>query len=197
MNRAFGTIASTLLFASYAGCERVDLERMLDQNKAEPYEASPFFDDGRAMRSPPEGTVAKEALLGPEALVSGTNSGAYVARIPIVLDDKIMERGQTRFRIFCAACHGALGDGNSQVAENMNLRRPPSLHEARIAALPVGRVYRVVRDGYGLMPSYADQLDTSDRWAVVAYVKALQLSQKTTLAQLPPALVKEAQPWLK
>ncbi len=94
--------------------------------------------------------------------------------------------------MYCAACHGLAGDGDSPVARNMALRKPPSLHEPRIRALPAGRLYAVVRDGYGLMPSYAEELSVGERWAVVAYVRALQLSQGARLAELPPELRSEA-----
>lgn len=186
-----------VLFQSAAGCDGVDLERMLDQNKSEPYEASPFFPDGRALQRPPEGTVPRHAVLGPEPLVSGTEQGAYVTRIPLPVTMDLMERGQNRFQIFCRTCHGPLGTGRSQVAENMTLRPPPSLHEPRIVAFPAGRLFRVVQDGYGLMPGYENQLALSDRWAVVAYVQALQLSQRLALAELPRPMQQEAKAWLK
>jgi len=178
------------------GCQ-TDLERMLDQKKAEPFEASAVFQDGKAMRTPPAGTVAAQTRLGPPELVSGRSNGRYVERIPIEIDAARLERGEQRFQIFCRACHGPLGDGQSRVADAMELRRPPSLHESRIVALSPGEVYTVISEGFGLMPSYATQLALEDRWAVVAYVQALQLSQGVKLATLPAELQEEAEPWLK
>jgi mono/diheme cytochrome c family protein len=175
----------------------VDFERMLDQHKAQPFEASPFFDDGQSMRHPPRGTVPVTRVTGPRELVTGRNAaGNYVDTIPVTLDAALLDRGEDRFRIFCRTCHGPLGDGNSAVAENMKLRRPPSLHEQKIRDFPPGRLFRVVTEGYGLMPSYAESLSLTDRWAVVAFVRALQLSQNVPLAELPAPLREEAQPWL-
>ena len=179
------------------GCN-VDLERMLDQKKAEPFEASAVFSDGKAMRVPPAGTVAANRQLGPPELVSGrTREGSYIDRIPVSIDAARLSRGEQRFQIFCRACHGALGDADSPVAAAMELRKPVKLLEPRIAALPAGQVYRVISEGFGLMPSYGTQLAIEDRWAVVAYVQALQLSQSAKLAELPEELQVEAEPWLQ
>lgn len=175
---------------------QVDLERMLDQHKAEAYSSSTFFADGQSMRRPPAHTVPATRRLQPRPLVAGRVGGTYVSRIPIEQDAELLARGEDRFRIFCKTCHGALGDGRSQVAENMKLRKPPSLHEARIREFSPGQLYRVVSEGYGLMPAYADELPYRDRWAVVAFVRALQLSQNVALLDLPPNLQQEAQPWL-
>jgi mono/diheme cytochrome c family protein len=182
--------------AAGLGCD-VDFERMIDQHKAEPFEASPFFDDGQSMRQPPSGTVPVTRVTGPPELVSGrTAGGEYATAIPVPLDAALLDRGEDRFRIFCGTCHGPLGDGQSPVAENMKLRKPPSLHESRLRSLPPGQLFRVVSEGYGLMPSYAESLSIEDRWAVVAFVRALQLSQDVPLAELPASLRQEAQPWL-
>jgi mono/diheme cytochrome c family protein len=180
------------LAISASACQ-VDLNRMLDQHKYEAYEPNSFFDDGQSMRRPPAGTVRREAVLGPPELVSGRLNGQYVETLPRPLDAALLERGQNRFRIFCQTCHGELGDGNSQVAENMKLRKPPSLHEERIRAYPAGRLYRVISEGYGLMPAYDEQLGIDDRWAVVAYVQALQLSQNARLSDLPENMRREAE----
>jgi mono/diheme cytochrome c family protein len=170
---------------------------MLDQHKAEPYEASVFFEDGQSMRSPPSGTVPATRLLGPPELVTGRMpNGNYASSVPMPLDAALLARGENRFNTFCRTCHGVRGDGQSQVAENMKLRKPPSLHEPRLRDFPPGRLYRVVTEGYGLMPSYDAALSIRDRWAVVAFVRALQLSQDVSLAELPEPLRQEAAPWL-
>lgn len=192
MKRALGLLLPLWL----ASCQ-VDLNRMIDQHKAEAYEASADFADGQVMRRPPEGTVPHDALLGPSELVSGTRGDRFVEDVPVDVDVELLERGQNRFRIFCQTCHGALGDGHSDVAKVMRLRPPPSLHEPRLRELPAGHLFRVVSEGYGLMPSYGAQLTYRDRWAVVAFVQALQLSQSLTLAELPPELRREAEPWLR
>jgi mono/diheme cytochrome c family protein len=196
MIRAALVLAFCASASSLVACQ-TDLERMLDQKRADPFEASPLFSNGMAMRTPPAGTVATGARLGPPELVSGRREGKYVERIPIAIDAARLERGEQRYQVFCRACHGPLGDAESPVAAAMQLRRPASLHEPRIVALPAGAVYRVISEGFGLMPSYATQLDVEDRWAVVAYVQALQLSQSAKLAELPEELQLEAEPWLK
>ena len=152
-----------------------DLERMIDQPKLEPYEASPVFADGRGLRLPPPGTVPRE-----RRFLAAAGDG-----YPMPLSRALVERGRRRFEIVCAACHGLVGDGTSKVAENMSLRRPPSLHEAEVRAMPPTRLVEIMTRGYGLMPPLVEQLPLEDRWAVAAYVKALQLSQHARLAELP------------
>jgi mono/diheme cytochrome c family protein len=104
--------------------------------------------------------------------------------MPIDATGELLALGRRKFDVHCAVCHGILGDGESQVAINMSLRRPPSLHAYRDVA--DGYLYQVISGGFGLMPSYAAQLDVHERWAVVAYVRALQLSQAASLDQAPP-----------
>ena len=179
-----------------AGCERVvdrmDFERMIDQSKYVAYEYSSFFDDGRAMRTPPGGTVHRTQILGPPELTEGFIDGQYVQTMPLRITAPLLQGGRRDFNVYCAACHGVLGDGNTQVAENMTLRKPPSFHQPPLSEYPPGRVYRAIAEGYGLMPSYASELSVVRRWAVVAYVEALQLSQSVTLADLPPRLRERA-----
>jgi mono/diheme cytochrome c family protein len=161
--------------------------RMQVQPRYDAYADSPFFDDHSAMRTPPEGTRPYEPAPRAEALTDGTESGVEVTAFPVPLTLPLLERGHTAFDVVCAACHGVAGDGNS-VAAGFMARRPPSLTEARIEALPPGRVYRVIRDGYGLMPAYATHLDVEERWAVAAYVRALQRSRHAVAARLPAPL---------
>jgi mono/diheme cytochrome c family protein len=147
------------------------LARMLEQPKADPYEATLAFADGKTMRDPPPGTVPRDA----------DEDGP-----PPAVTRAALTAGRASFERICATCHGIIGDGVSVVATKMRLRPPPSLHEARLRALSREQLYLVVTNGYGLMPSYADMLSTGDRWATVAYVQALQLSQRAPVAALPP-----------
>jgi mono/diheme cytochrome c family protein len=182
-----------------SGCD-VDLKRMIEQRKGKPFAASPIFADGMVMRPPPLGTVPASAPSGPPELLLGVEagaSGAWVTSFPLPVTEALVDRGADRFQVFCQACHGPLGDGQTRVGSAMRLRHPQSLQAARVKALPVGAVYRVILDGYGLMPSYAAQLDVTDRWAVVAYVKALELSQEVALTELPATWQTEAKPWLE
>lgn len=183
-----------------AGCEwdgiwwvpEPSLERMIDQPKKDAYEHSDAFEDHRAMRPPPEGTVARDDGDGDPVVEYGVRDGRYVEEVPIEVTERLLERGRDRFTIFCATCHGDLGDGNSPVARNMDLVKPVNLLQPRIRAYPPGRVYRVVREGFGVMPSYRAELVTRDRWAVVAYLQALQLRAGVALDALPPELQQEA-----
>jgi mono/diheme cytochrome c family protein len=177
-------LALAPLAALLAGCPAWD--PMQRQQKYKAYQQSEFHADGLAMRAPPAGTVAH----GPPvdaALATGRGAdGKPVALAPLPLSPELLATGRKRFDIHCAVCHGLLGDGQSQVALNMSLRKPPDLHLYR--DVPDGYLYQVVSEGFGLMPSYAAELSPEERWAVVAYVRALQLSQHADPAALPPAL---------
>ena len=165
----------------------LDLERMIYQSRYDLWEASAYFPDGKVMRHPPEGTVSRTEVVGQPALTQGIAAdGDYVARIPVPLSMEMMKRGQERFGIYCAPCHGLMGDGDTHVARVMQLRPPPSLVEGAIALYPPGRIYQVIDQGYGLMRSYAADLPLMDRWAVIAYVQALQRAEGVALDSLPP-----------
>ncbi len=165
-----------------AGCPRLD--PMNQQQKVQAYQPSTYYPDGLGMRAPPEGTVPYGPLPPLEVVTGLGPDGLGVPVSPVAVDAKLLARGRARFETTCATCHGLLGDGESQVAINMSLRRPPSLHAYR--DVPDGHIYRVIQEGFGLMPSYAVELSVEDRWAVVAYVRALQLSQYATVDQVPP-----------
>ena len=183
--------------ALLGGCENVvpevDLQQMNSQYKLLPYAATTLFDDGRAMQPPPIGTVARDRVVGHPELTDGLVDGAYVDRIPYPLTHELMAVGRFGFETYCAACHGADGSGRSPVAHNMELRRPPPLTAEPVRSFPAGRIFQVATEGYGLMPSYALELSTRERWAVVAYLRALQLSRSVSLDALPPALRNEAE----
>lgn len=155
----------------------LDLNRMIDQPRADALEASDFFPDGKVLQAPPEGTVQFRAPAVDDATAKGYVGDAYIERIPVPLSDSLLARGRDRYDVFCATCHGILGDGDSAVSRNMPSIPARSLHVERIRAYPVGRLFRVASEGYGLMHGYSAQLSVDDRWAVVAYVTALQKSQ--------------------
>lgn len=155
------------------------LERMIDQPRAEAYAPSRVFADGKVMQTPPDGTVPRNAA---EIGTATMDTRPTMA---------MLQRGRDRFEILCATCHGVRGDGQTPVAAAMEVRRPPSLHSQRVRDLSAKRVYEVITLGYGLMPSYAAQLDPADRRAVVAYVRALQLSQSARVADLPDEMRRE------
>jgi mono/diheme cytochrome c family protein len=166
-------------------CNEDLLNPMADrQPRVNAYSLSEFYDDQQTMRQPPANTVPRERLTGSEEITSGRRGGAYVTSIPIKIDASLMKLGRKRYDITCGTCHGPLGDGKSIVATQMALRPPPSL--IPYADRPAGYIYDVITKGFGLMGSYANDLNVRERWAVVAYVRALQISQTATLDQAPP-----------
>jgi len=180
MNARLVPLALPALLALTA-CPRLD--PMQQQQKYEAYQESEHHADGLSMRTPPAGTVPYGSFVEPTLATGLGPQGVPLAEAPLEITQDFLARGRTRYDIHCAVCHGLVGDGQSQVALSMSLRKPPSLHAYR--DVPDGHLFRVISKGFGLMPSYAAQLSIEDRWAVVAYVRALQLSQGATLDQLP------------
>jgi len=164
------------------------LNRMVEQEKVLPYGEEPLLPHDMSLQKPPAGTARTDTALGDPLVQSGAASGHEADRIPLRVDRAMVLEGRRSFDTYCAPCHGVLGDGDSVVAEKMVHRKPPSLHEPRIVAEPPGRVFRTIRAGYGLMPSYARSLSPSQAWGVVAYVRALQIARSVPVAQLPPEM---------
>jgi mono/diheme cytochrome c family protein len=162
-----------------AGCDV--LNPMLRQQKVKPYRPSLHDPDGISMRAPPPGVVAAGGAVAADVAGGAGPDGKALARIPLQVTPELLALGRKKFEINCAVCHGLLGDGDSLVAKNMAQRPPPSLHQ-RVWAED-GRYYQVVAQGFGVMPSYASELTIEERWAVVAYVRALQLSQRARVEQ--------------
>jgi len=166
-----------------AGCR----QGMFDQAKYEPYEKSELFDDGASARPLPEGTVALGRLADDPAFHSGMSAGgAFVASSPVPWTREVLARGRQRFDVFCSPCHGRTGEGDGMIVRR-GYKQPASYHEERLRGMPDGYFFDVVTRGYGVMPSYAQQVPVEDRWAIVGYVRALQLSRTVRLAELPAA----------
>jgi mono/diheme cytochrome c family protein len=161
------------------------LSRMQQQLRIDPFQKSEWYDNGLSMRRPPPGTISVEHTVRPRIVVDGVVDGVYAPQIPVPLTRALVEVGRAKYDVICAACHGVLGTGESVVAQNMAVRRPTSLHEPYVRALPPGRIYQVIRTGYGVMPPYGPWLTVEERWGIVAYVRALQLSQQVEVATLP------------
>jgi len=157
---------------------------MHDQPRYEPYEQSDFFADRRASREPIAGTVAQGQLRDDDLLETGRAGDAFADRFPFPVTLDVVRRGQQRYEIFCTPCHGRSGRGNGMVVER-GYRPPPSFHIDRLRNERVGYLYDVIARGFGAMPDYAAQIPVRDRWAVVAYIRALQLSQNATFADVP------------
>lgn len=165
---------------------------MHDQPKYKPFRASDFYGDGSAMRGQIEGTVAQGQLVTDDAYSYGLDAdGVPVSQFPITVDKAVLLRGQERYGIFCAPCHGALGDGQGMVVMR-GYKQPPSFHEARLRDTPAGYYFDVMSNGFGQMQSYAAQVPVADRWAIVAYIRVLQLSQGARVTDLPPEAAAKA-----
>ena len=160
-----------------------DMDR---QPKIRPQTPSSFFADGRASRLPVEGTVARGAHYLDEPMNTGLVTGTtnYVAVNPVKITEQVMARGRQRFEIYCSPCHGLQGDGNG-VVKNFGLATTRSLHEPRIVQMGDGEIFNVITHGRNTMGAYGPQVPVEDRWAIVAYVRALQLAQLGQPADLP------------
>ncbi|HLP40428.1 MAG TPA: cytochrome c [Fibrobacteria bacterium] len=155
------------------------------QPKALSYARSKFTSDGRAMRMPPEGTVAVGLLKEDDIFWrGGKDTSSLVATNPLRITTFVMERGQERFNIYCTPCHGATGVGDGLVIKR-GFTPPPNFHDDRIVGLPDGYIFNVISHGIRTMPSYGKQVPEEDRWAIVAYIRALQRSQRATLNDVP------------
>ena len=186
-------MALFLLIPLFAGCR----SEMYDQPRYEPLQASEFFDDGSSARLPVPGTVARGQLDVDEHLHSGRVDGTDAATFPFPIDREGLERGRQRYEIYCTPCHGALGDGRGMIVRR-GFNPPPSFHEPRgsrptdspvptyddLRKAPPGHFFRVITEGHGTMYSYASRIPVDDRWKIVAYIRALQLSRHATLDDL-------------
>lgn len=170
-----------ILALTCTGCR----EDMQIQPKYTPLIPSSFFADGRAARPIPEGTVVFGDTRINIALNDGTINGAFVTSIPVPITSSLLKRGQERFDIFCSPCHGRTGDGQGMIAER-GFKIPSDLGSDRVRNAPPGYIYQVIMNGYGAMDDYAYQIQNpQDRWAIVAYIRALQLSRAATMADVP------------
>jgi mono/diheme cytochrome c family protein len=171
--------AAVLLLALPAiGACRQDMH---NQPKYRPLRASAFFADGSSARPLVEGTVARGLLHADEAFYTGKLNGALVREMPLPVDAALVARGQERFNIFCAPCHGATGEGNGMVVQR-GYRAPTAFHDARLRQADAGHFFDVMTNGFGAMPDYRQQVSPRDRWAIVSYVRALQLAHGATAA---------------
>jgi mono/diheme cytochrome c family protein len=157
---------------------------MHDAPRYEAYEKSDFFADGRSSRPLVAGTVARGHLHAPTPENTGKVGTGFVATIPVPVTLALVQRGRQRFEIYCSPCHGLSGRGDGMVVRR-GFRAPTSFHDARLRGQPDGYFFDVMTSGFGAMPDYAAQVAIPDRWAVVAYIRALQLSQNATLADVP------------
>jgi mono/diheme cytochrome c family protein len=157
---------------------------MANQPRYEPYEASGFFPDGTSARPIPAGTVPQGTRRS-EQLFKGTVNGQPSPTFPFPVTMTVLERGRQRFNIFCSPCHDQLGTGAGMAVLRGFRRRPPSFHLDRLRTAPPGYFFDVITNGFGAMPPYAFQVPVEDRWAIIAYLRALQLSFDASAADVP------------
>jgi hypothetical protein len=164
------------------GC-RLDMH---EQPRYNPYSPSTFFADGVSERQPVEGTVPRgEVLGGPDEITdSGTLNGHDIDAFPFPITRAVLDRGRERFNIFCAPCHGLGGDGDGMIVQR-GFQQPPSYHIERLRNAPVGHFFSVITNGFGAMYPYGYRILPRDRWAIIAYIRALQLSRQGTINDVP------------
>jgi len=181
MSRGKRAALTLALIAGLAGCR----QQMANQPRYDPYEPSDFFADGMSARPRLAGTVARgEAGVDPY-FETGKINGQVGDGFPFPVTADVMQRGRERFDIYCSECHGRLGDGNGMIPSR-GFRRPPSYHTQALRTAKIGHFFDVMTNGFGAMPSYRTMIPPSDRWAIVAYIRALQLSQNATIDEIPP-----------
>ena len=186
-------VTAVLALAVAPGCR----QDMHDQPKYQPLEASTFFDDGRASRPRVPGTIARGRLDDDALYVTGKMDTGLSDVFPAPVTRAMLERGHQRFDIYCTPCHDRAGTGRGMIVLR-GYKQPSSFHEDRLRTMPPGYFFDVMSNGFGVMPSYAAQVPIDDRWAIAAYIRALQLSQHASLAEVPDdqreALMKGAGP---
>ena len=157
---------------------------MHDAPRVEAYEATDAFADGRGNRTLVEGTVARGWLNDDELLTTGKVDGAVSEQFPFPVTREVIERGQQRYNAYCTPCHGKTGMGNGMIVQR-GLKAPPSFHDDRLRNSPAGYYFDVMTNGFGVMQDYRAQVEVGDRWAITAYIRALQLSQRATVGDVP------------
>ena len=179
--RRAGLISAILLAVLIlSGCTMT----MKVQPRVDPYEPAAFFPDGQSARLPVEDTVPYGAAHTDDALYTGQVDGQYVEEFPFMITKEDLEYGRQRYDIYCAPCHGFTGDGDGMVVQR-GFRQPPSFNQDRLREAAPGYFFYAITNGFGTMPSYANRIPVHDRWLIVAYIKALQLSQHAPVTGLP------------
>ena len=171
---------AVLALVLVSGCR----QDMHNQPKYKPLRGSALFANGSSARPIIEGTVARGTLQSDEAFFTGKDGGTAVTELPFPVDAAVLDRGEERYNIYCAPCHDRTGGGRGMVVQR-GYRQPPSFHVERLRAVQVGYFFDVITNGFGAMPDYRAQMTPRDRWAVIAYIRALQLSQHAAAADVP------------
>jgi hypothetical protein len=173
-------LAGVVCCLCFAACR----QDMHNQPKYRPLRASEFFRDGSSARPVVEGTVARGTLQEDEAFFTGKMGTTAVTVLPFAVDEHVLDRGEERYNIYCTPCHDRTGTGKGMVVQR-GYRQPPSFHDDRLRAAAPGHFFDVMTNGFGAMPDYRAQISPRDRWAIVAYIRALQLSQRAAPSDIP------------
>jgi len=176
------SIAVALAATALLSACRLDMQVQPRQN---PLSRSDFYADQRSERPPVEGTVARGELHEDTYFYTGKLGSTPGDYMPFPVTKEVLERGRERYNIYCAPCHSRVGDGNGFIPSRGFARKPPTFHKPRWQKAPLGEIYDVITNGSGIMPDYASQIPPRDRWSIVAYIRALQLSQDATMADVP------------
>lgn len=174
-------ISSLLFVTAVAGCR----QRMAEQPRYDPLEASEFYADGQSARPLVENTIARGQLRDDEHFYTGGSGGAPAATFPFPITLEILQRGRERYGIYCSPCHSLTGDGDGMIPRR-GFTRAASFHMQRLREVPPGYFFLVMTQGFGAMPNYRNQISPRDRWAIAAYIRALQLSQNANIGDVPP-----------
>ncbi len=181
MRRSQLVLAAGVCSIILGGCR----QDMHDQPKFIPLRGSDFYTDERSARPIVDGTVARGLLRDDDLLETGKANGQDATEFPFQVTAGVLARGRERYDIFCAPCHDRTGRGNGMIVRR-GYRQPPSFHIDRLRQAPVGHYVDVITNGFGAMPDYRAQVPVRDRWAITAYIRALQLSEHATLMEVPP-----------
>jgi mono/diheme cytochrome c family protein len=182
--RGISLLAAAGLLLLCAGCR----QDMHVQPRYNPFDPTDFFEDGQSARMPVPGTIPRGDLtMGPEELLyTGKLNGALVDAFPFAVTRDVLNRGRERFNIYCTPCHGLSGEGDGMIVQR-GFRRPPSLHTNQLRAVPAGHFFDVITNGFGVMYPYGYRVAPRDRWAIAAYIRALQLSRRASISDVPEA----------
>ncbi len=180
--RRIAVLSALPFLLAGAGCS----PNMSEQPRYNPLAPSDFFADGRSARPPVPQTVPHSAGQPDKGFNSGRLKGEVIERLPVPVTRALLERGRERFNIYCSPCHGRMGDGEGMIVKR-GFREPPSYFIPRLREAPDGHFFEVMTKGFGAMASYANRVNPADRWAITAYIRALQFSQAASLEDVPPA----------
>jgi mono/diheme cytochrome c family protein len=160
-------------------------QEMRDDSRLKPYQESPFFADRNASRPLVNGVVPRGEARADDFFYTGEIQGRLVRGFPAPVTRAQLQKGQERYNIYCSVCHGLTGVGDGMIVQR-GFPRPPSFHEQRLRDAPEGHFFHVITHGYGAMYSYASRVEPDERWAIIAYLRALQLARHATLDDVPP-----------